>query len=461
MTSTGKRKVILISPNYNSQQVAPPLGLGYLAGSLLAAGHEVEIIDCLRDGIRNENIGSILSGKNPDIVGVTAVTPSYPLVVELCRTVRGCCPDAKIVVGGPHPTALPETTLKETGADGVIIGEGERSIVELAGSSLDGDWKNIKGIVYLDSQKKVVQTGRREPVSNIDELPWPAWHLLGPNKYPRAPHGNLPKNFPVAPILTSRGCPYDCSFCAVNCLWQHKFRMRDPKNVVDEIEYLVKDFGIREIHIEDDNFTLVKEHAMKVCQGIMDRKLDISWNCPNGVRADRLDEELLKLMKQSGCYLLSFGIESGSEKILEMHSKAINKEKIRAAVGLCNEIGIETQGFFIIGLPGENRETVEETIRFSKELRLDRAQFSIFTPFPGSKLWDELKDEIKAGNMGRFKQFDVVQSFSDLSESDMEAAKVRAFREFYLRPRIILNLLRYVRPSQLRFLLERARMHFL
>lgn len=453
----GGKKIMLVSPYSNSsQQIAPPLGLGYLAGSLLAAGHEVEIIDCFRDGIANERLGGILSEKKPDLIGITVVTSAYPRVMELCKTVRNCC-EAKIILGGPHPTALPEPTLRETGADAVIVGEGEKTITELA---IHKDWSKVDGIAYLDKSEKFVKTEPREIENDIDKLPWPAWHLMAPAKYPNSPHGIISKNFPTAPIITSRGCPYDCSFCAVNNIWQHKFRRRSPKNVVDEMEYLVKTFGVKEIHIEDDNFTLVREHAEKISQEIIDRKLNISWKCPNGVRADRLDLDLLKLMKKSGCYLLAFGIESGSDAILKRHSKAIDKEKIKGAVRMCKAVGIETQGFFILGLPGETKETIDETTRFSKELELDWAYFSIFTPFPGSGLWNELKAETRNIDWSLFKQSTVARSFCALSDDELRAQQKRAFRQFYLRPKMFLNLARYVRPSKLAFLLERAKKQF-
>ncbi len=455
-----KKKIILISPYQNSSQmISPPLGLGYLAGALLAAGHnDVEIIDCVRDGITTENLVKLLSEKKPYMIGITVVTSAYPSAVELCKAARTCCTDVKIILGGPHPTALPESALEETRADAVIIGEGEKTMIDLTVSE---DWNKVAGIAYLDSKSgKFVKTEPREIETDIDKLAWPAWQLIGPDKYPNSPHGIISKNFPTAPIITSRGCPYDCSFCAVNNIWQHKFRRRSPKNVVDEMEYLAKTFGVKEIHIEDDNFTLVREHAEKISQEILDRKLNISWKCPNGVRADRLDIDLLKLMKKSGCYLLAFGIESGSDEILKRHSKAIDKAKIKEAVKMCKEVGIETQGFFILGLPGETKETIDETIRFSKELELDWAYFSIFTPFPGSALWNELKAKTKNIDWSLFKQSTVARSFCALSDDELKAQQKRAFRQFYIRPKMFLNLSRYVKPSQIGVLLERAKNQF-
>ncbi len=455
-----KKKIILISPYQNDPQIiAPPLGLGYLAGSLLAAGHDdVEIIDCVRDGITTETLGRILSEKKPDLIGITVVTSTYPSAVELCKTARNCC-TAKIILGGPHPSALPELTLRDTGADAVIVGEGEKTITELAVS--EDEWSKVHGIAYLDSKSgKFVKTEPRKIEPDIDKLAWPAWQLIALAKYPNSAHGAISKNFPTAPIITSRGCPYDCSFCAVNNIWQHKFRRRSPKNVVDEIEYLVKTFGVNEIHIEDDNFTLIREHAEKISQEIIDRKLNISWKCPNGVRADRLDLDLLTLMKKSGCYLLAFGIESGSDEILKRHSKAIDKEKIKEAVRMCKEVGIETQGFFILGLPGETKETIDETIRFSKELELDWAYFSSFTPFPGSSLWNELKDETRDLDWSLLKQSTVARSFCSLSDDELKAQQKRAFREFYFRPKMLVNLAKHVRLSQLGFLFERAKKQF-
>ncbi len=450
-SDSSRKRIVLVYPYHAARMITPPLGLGYLAGSLLDAGHDVEIIDCMKDKIPNERLGSIMSEKNPDLVGITAMTSFYPAVIETCKIVRTNC-TARIIIGGPHPTALPEMTLRETGADAVIMGEGETTITELAGSR---DWKKVRGIAYLKGGK-LAKTEQR-PLANLDELPWPAWELMPPNGYPKAPHGIIFRRFPVAPVMTSRGCPYDCSFCASNCVWHQKFRRRNPDDVVAEIEHLVKKFGVKEIHIEDDNFTLVKGHAMKVCGGIMEKNLDISWTCPNGVRADALDLELLELMKKSGCYLLAFGIESGSEAMLKRHSKEIDRDKIRSAIRMCKRVGMETLGFFILGLPGETKETIEETISFAKETGLDRAHFGIFTPMPGSRLWEETKGTVEK-DWKRFNFSEVIyHSPSGLSETDLKDAQKRAFREFYLRPKHLLRMVKYFRPSQLGLLLDKLK----
>ncbi len=440
--------VLLVYPYHNTRMLAPPLGLGYMASVLRNAGHRVGLLDCINDGIKGDALAAIFSETSPELVGITAMSAGYPQVVETCKLVRKSC-NAKIVIGGPHATALSEPTLRETGADFVIIGEGEKTVVELAAALEKKSTcvKKVDGLAYIDGNGKFTKTKQRALIENLDELPFPAWDLMPPDKYSNAPHGMLVKSLPVATIVTSRGCPYDCSFCASNGIWHRQFRMRSPKNVVDEIEFLTRTFGVREIHIEDDNFTLVKRHAMNICKGIIERGIKISWTCPNGVRADALDLELLRTMKESGCYLLSFGIESGSDALLKRHSKCINKSRIRNAIGLCKRVGIETSGFFIIGLPGETKETIDQTIRFSKELDLDRAHFSIFTPMPGSRLWNEMKDKINA-SWDKFSLVDVAYS-SEIPEEELKREQKRAFYSFFMRPKIMLGMLRYFRPSLL------------
>lgn len=216
---------------------------------------------------------------------------------------------------------------------------------------------------------------------------------MDPRRYRKAPHGGLIKRFPVAPVVSTRGCPFECSFCASPTLWEKRIRFRSPEKIVEEIELLVGRFGVREIHFEDDNLTLRRSHVEKICGLILEKGLDISWAAPNGVRADSLDRDLLELMKKSGCYFLSFGLESGNQSILDRAAKDVSLDTMERVIRETREAGIMTQGFFSFGLPGETEATINETIEFAKSSGLDRAQCLLLDILPGSRLWEELKGE--------------------------------------------------------------------
>jgi radical SAM superfamily enzyme YgiQ (UPF0313 family) len=301
------------------------------------------------------------------------------------------------------------------------------------------------------TQKKVYES---EFINDLDCIPFPDWGQIDPRTYKKAPHGAFIKNFPVAPIVTTRGCPYECKFCASPKLWKRKIRFRSPKNVVDEIEHLVNLFGVREIHFEDDNLTLRREHVEGICNLMLERGIKVSWACPNGVRADKLDPQLLRLMKKAGCYYLAFGVESGNQEILDNINKHIRLNTIRDAVVMAENEGIMTQGFFIFGLPGETMQTIEGTIRFAKSMPLSRAQFLLLDVLPGSALWDELGfAKMVDWNVDSYHEATWVPKGVD--RKSLNEAPSRAFKAFFLRPKQFLSLALYFKWQQLPFLLRR------
>ena len=218
---------------------------------------------------------------------------------------------------------------------------------------------------------------------------------MNPSTYSTAPHGTIVKDFPVAPVLSSRGCPYNCDYCAVNSIWKRKYRTRSIENIVDEIELLIKRYGVKEIHFEDDNLTLNRQRVIELCDEIKRRNLKFSWACPNGIRIDTLDEKLLKRMKESGCYSISFGIESGSQKVLDDVHKRLDLKIVPGVVRTARKVGIETKGFFIVGFPTDTEETIRQTVEFAKSLPLDVAAFFVCMPLPGSKLFEDWLRKVK------------------------------------------------------------------
>ncbi len=293
-----------------------------------------------------------------------------------------------------------------------------------------------------------------EKVENLDDLPMPDWEQISPKSYPRAPHGAVTKNYPIGIIMTTRGCPYGCKFCASPNFYDRKIRFRSPKNVVDEIEYLVKNHGVKEIHFEDDNFTLKREHAYEVCKMIVDRKIKITFTCPNGIRADKVDKELLLMMKKAGCYCFAYGIESANPQILKNINKDEDIETIKKSIDIAADCGIDCVGFFIFGLPGETKQSIEQSINFALTSKLTRAQFMIFDVLPGCNLYDDLDGQFES-DFSKESYCSPEYVPETLTKQDLIDAQERAFRKFYFRPRIMFRMLRSVTLSQIGFLAKR------
>jgi len=442
-------KIILTRPNYNSHLITPPLGLGYLAAYLKSRGHDVKLIDGLNLEINNSQIAARCA--DSDIVGIYCLSAYFPQVKDLSRRLKAI--NKTVAIGGPHASVLPELTLKETGADFAVIGEGEITLSELVDALAKKQRTDLIPGVFSAGSTQFI---KRAFIRDLDTLPFPDWEQMDPRAYKKAPHGGLVKRFPVAPVTTTRGCPYECTFCASPRLWERTIRYRSPENIVSEISYLVKNFAVKEIHFEDDNLTLKKEHIEEICNLLIEKKLDICWAAPNGIRVDTVTEETLDLMKKSGCYFLAFGIESGNQEILRNAKKKTQLKTIENAVRMASRKGIITQGFFIFGLPGETKKTVRESIDFAKRIGLDKAQFLLLDVFPGSQLWDDLSGEFTV-DWNRHSYQETTWIPQTISREDLAQAQPKAFREFFLRPRPLLFLLRYFKFSQLPFIFKRVR----
>lgn len=372
-----------------SLSIVPSLGLGYLASCLKQAGHEVKILDALRDRLSAEDVVKAVQADQPDLVGMTVLTLFYQEARSLVKLLKQTC-SCKVAIGGHHVTALPEASLTETTADFAVIGEGEQTIVQLV-SELEGSarFEDVKGLAYRRNGS-VVRNAPRPFIDNLDDIPFPQWDLIGLDRYPPISHGTIHHQFPNAPIITTRGCPYRCTFCAARRTAGTKLRKRSAGNVVDEMEMLYRDFGIKEFHFEDDNFAFEKQHAYRVCEELLRRDIRVEWSCPNGVRVDTLDDELLAIMKRSGCYMLALGVESASQHILDRVGKKLNIDAVPETVRRMRTHGILSMGFFILGLPGETKITARETIEFAKKTDFDFVKFMHLVPLPGTEIFDEL-----------------------------------------------------------------------
>ncbi len=439
--------VALTRPNYDTHLITPPLGLGYLSSYLKKHGHETKIIDGLNLSLNNDEI--VERCKKADLVGIAALSDYFNEVIDLSHRLKKI--GKKVVIGFAMASSEPELTLQETKADYVVISEGEITMFELVEAIENGNRvENIHGL-YIGKDKAFIH---RKFIDNLDSLPFPDWEQLDPRKYKKAPHGGLVKAFPVAPMTTTRGCPFECTFCASPKIWDKKIRYRSPNNVTDEIEFLAKEFQVKEIHFEDDNLTLKREHIEGICYSILERGLKIFWALPNGIRVDTVTPSLLRLMKESGCYSIAYGIESGSQEILKNIKKKTKIETIEYAVNEAYKAGIITQGFFIFGLPGETSETIKATMDFANRIKLDKAQFLLLDILPGTGLADQLQGKFKY-NWNNKSYQEVTWVPDTVSEEELSKAPSVAFKKFFFRPRQMFYILKFFKFEQVSFILRR------
>ncbi|MDP3954871.1 MAG: radical SAM protein [bacterium] len=435
-------KILLIKPPnpksidlFDSEGLSPPLGLAYLASTLQKFNHQVQILDADVEGLDTHGVIQKIKKINPDIVGLTAVTPNFCEAVKIARLARKLKKPPVIILGGPHVSAVPKA-VKIGCFNFAVLGEGEETLTELIEGIKAGktNLENIKGLAFLKKQKLII-TPPRPYLKNLDSLPFPAWDLLPPaTNYHPTP--GMYQNSPMMTVMTSRGCPFKCTFCD-RSVFGNTYRARSPKNVVDEIEILLQR-GIREIKIYDDTFNLDPKRVIGICQEIKRRQLKFTWSCL--CRVNFIEKEMLSFMKKAGCWQISLGIESGNNEVLKAVCKSETTEMIEKAVNLIHEAGIETRGFFILGLPCETEKSLEETIDFAKSLKLEMANFYHLIPFPGTEIYK------KARKFGHFKKGGSTKEYLPHSNSalpfvpyGLTNAKMRqyfkkAYHDFYFRP---------------------------
>lgn len=430
-------KVLLINPPQNTKYPQPPMGLTLLGAILERVGHEVKIVDI-----------NIVKDYQPylygaDAVGITAMTPTITSALDIARNVKKYSSNIKVILGGVHASLLPKETWQVCPEiDTIVVGEGDKAILDVLNNDL-------KGICHDSSEIE------------LDDLPFLGYHLLEWGKYkPHPPHG---RKMPWLPMLTSRGCVYQCGFCS-NGVFGKKYRGQSTLRVVDEIIYLQRRFGVKEIAFYDDVFTLRKGRAYGIADEILKQGIKLSWTCET--RVDLVDEELLKIMKRAGCYSISYGLESGSQKILDIINKNITLEQSEKAVAMTKKAGIQTIGYFMIGSPEETPETIRETIEFSKKLKLDYVQFAITTPLPKTMLWEYyIKnntlnipwDDLIYAGVGS-KTSPVFES-GLLDRQSIGDWVSRAYKEFYLRPEYFIQKLGGIRSfGDMRVLVDGVKM---
>jgi len=417
-----------------AQGVYPPLGLAYIGAAIEKAGYDVKILDVQALNLTSSEARERIYSEKADIVGITAMTSNFRGVLEAAKFAKES--GAKVVLGGPQMSAYPKESLFSKYVDYGIFGEGEKAIVELIQAIEKNDFKGmkkIKGLCY--KKKEEILVNEAAVVKNLDDLPFPAMHLLPIKKY-----DCVITEKPVLTMITSRGCPFQCGFCFKQPM-DKLFRKRDPKKVVDEIELYIKKYKIKEILFYDDTLTLDRDHVVEICEEIIKRKIKIKWQSPT--RVDRVDKPLLELMKKAGCRMLRYGVESGDKDILSLMKKGTDLDKILNAFRISKDVGIETFAYFIIGYARETEASMRRTIDFAKKLCPDMVMFTIATPYPKTNLYQlALEDGIIKGDYWR--DFTLGKTNKRLPPLAKDAEKWirKAYLEFYFRPSFILKKLR-------------------
>jgi len=385
--------LLLNPPTYQEAKPSiPPLGLAYIAAVLREHAIDVNIVDLDLDRHKLRDIPSILRTLDPKIVGIGALTLQVESLYAIARIIKNVSKSILVVTGGPHPSALPEKTLSDAmgNIDIAVVGEGEYTFLDIVNAKKP---KEIPGIVYREKDA-IYSTQPRKPIADLDSLPLPARDMLPIERY--RGWGPL-KHLPTTHLVASRGCPFDCIFCSETAIFGKTYRKRRPEKIVEEIQYLIEKYRVKEIAFYDDLFTLNKKQVLSICDEIKRNKIRVYWKTLS--RVDTVDFEMLKVMNEAGCWLISYGFESGSQKILDaIHKRQTIEDCLRAAY-LARKAGIQIYGFFMIGNLGETENTVCQTIYLARKIRANYNQFTIVRPDPGSHLYNMYRQEIETANI--------------------------------------------------------------
>ncbi len=420
----------------------PPFGLCYLAAVTRQQGFTTSIVDAQALNLDLQETVQVVLDNSPDYVGITITTQLISSAVVVARELKRLKPEIKIIVGGAHVTALPESTIRDNECfDFAVFGEGERTLSQLLEALEEGrDLEPVAGLVMRKSSGDVFASGPRPVIKNLDELPYPAFDLLPSlRKYYRVSTQSV-NRLPALSLITSRGCPGKCTFCDTT-VHGHVPRAHSARYVAELMTILSKDYGAKSIFFDDDNFLIYKPRLRELIGILEERELDLTWSCMG--RVDMVDLETLKIARSGGCWQVMYGIETGSQEILDFYRKNIRLEQVDRALKMTKQAGLKTKGFFMFGNPRETTDTLRNTIDFIQRLPLDDVSISFFTPFPGSEIYDEVD---RYGEFDkdweRMSCFDIVFVPHGFTEKELRDWVKIAYRKFYLQPRVLFSYLR-------------------
>jgi radical SAM superfamily enzyme YgiQ (UPF0313 family) len=417
--------------------IMPPHGLMMLAAVLERAGYAATILDLFAHPLTDaEAVARILADK-PDAVGFSTTTAGFPSAYRLAEGLKAVRPDLPVLFGGVHATSIWRTLLERFPAlDTIVVGEGEQAIVELAEAGFRPS-SDIKGLAFRDAGGVPTYSGGRPLLRDLDSLPYPAYEkLVGfPKSYPM-PIFNYPRS-PATTFITSRGCPYSCSYCD-RSVFGSSFRFHSAEHLVDHLAFLKERYGIRHVGIYDDNFTLRRERVVAFAELLLKRGLKTTFNCI--ARTNHLDRDMLRLLKRAGCWMMNVGVESGDEVLLRQHRKHCEQDEVTDAIRMIRESGIRVKGLFMLGIPGETEETIEATASFIVRNRFDDINVTKFTPFPGSPIYAKIREfgefDEDWGQMNCANWVFVPKGFT---RPQLERHYIRLYRMHYSRPGSVWN----------------------
>ncbi|MFH1671319.1 MAG: radical SAM protein [Candidatus Portnoybacteria bacterium] len=422
----------------NVSACLPPFGLAILASLARSKGFSVSIIDCNAERIGLDKMEEILPKDNPKFVGITATTVLIDNALELAKIIKRKYPKAKVIMGGVHSTVRPKEVLEKSEVDFVVMGEGEHSFLDLLSGGNPGE---IKGIGFKENGRAVINESG-ECIPDINVFPLPAYDLLPMERY--YPALGSYKRKPSFGMITSRGCPGRCTFCKGNILGE-VIRFKSPEKIIEEIEYLQKNYGIKDVTFYDDTFTSSKKRVMEFCRLLKDKSIDLTWCCFS--RVDTVDLEMLREMKKAGCYQMMYGVESADPQILANINKRISLEKVEETVANTKKAGIEIRLAFMLGNPGETEETIQKTINYAIFLDPDLVSFNITTPYPGTEMfeWARRKGYLIHEFWSDYNLAKPVMDLPTIDSRKVLRYYKKAHRQFYFRPGYILKRLIKIR----------------
>jgi len=442
-------KVLLINPSMGGYYIgavvssaitrSPPLNLALLAGALILDGHDVVVWDLEVTPLTD--IRERLLELKPELVGLTARSPLYSAACELARIVKSTIPNTKVVLGGVHASTMPEESLEEEAIDCVVVGEGEAAIRSLASNM---DLSKIPGVVTRTSSVPPPPL-----VEDLDTLPLPAWHLFDLSRYQTT--SLVARDVPVADLESSRGCRAQCVYCTKG-VFGSSWRVKSPGRMVAEVAH-AKAAGFKSFNLVDDSFTTITSKAIATCNALIDSGLDMPWTCTNGIRVGNVSEEFFRVAREAGCWLVAFGFESGSDKILKSIRKGATVAQGARATAWARKYDFTVLGYFMIGLPGESLKTAHETAEFAASLDVDYAKFSITMPLPGTPLYERWGQYLKEGHDWDFSIHSskkAIFEHPDFTDSELQSMASLAYRTFYLRTSYVRRrFVRSVRSGQI------------